>query len=127
MKFVKIVILGYLALFSLGFVLVHLFGIESEALNTQDLAGDFVWYRSGFYSFVLACWPKLSEWFVNRRAAIKLNDESFIFESEDSENKYRESVKFAAEKEIAYFRSIWWKVAVFFVVFEIAAVQKFWL
>ena len=127
MKFIKIIIVGYLVLFCIGFVLTHVLNIGSDTLNAYDFAGDLVWYRTGFYALVLATWTRVSGWFFNRRVAIKLSDESFVFESEDSERKYQESVRMAAEKEITYFRSIWWKVAVFFAIFEIAAVQKFWL
>jgi hypothetical protein len=127
MKYVKIIIFGYLILFAVGFVFLHIFDIGADSLGSLDLASELTWYRAGFYSLVLASWPKLSEWLVKRRTSLKLNDESIIFESEASEKKYFQSVNDECEEETSYFKNLWWKVAIFFAIFEIAAVQKFWI
>lgn len=127
MKYIKIIAFGYLILFAIGFILINVFEIDAETLGNFDFAQKLAWYRLGFYSFVLATWPWLSEWLVRRRLNLKLKAENIVFESEASEAKYLNTVRESADSEIAYFKSIWWKVALFFVAFEIVAVQKFWL
>ncbi len=127
MKYIKIIAFGYLVLFLTGFLLINVFEIDTETLETLDFANELVWYRVGFYSIVLSGWPWLSQWLVNLRVKLKLRAENIVFESEASESKYMNDVRGSADEEIAYFKGIWWKVAVFFAAFEIVAVQKFWL
>ena len=111
--------LAFSFLFTVGFVVIHLFDVDHKQMESMDLESDLMWYRAGFYFLVLATWPKLSELMVVRRERHKLAQDNIVFESKASEAEYIKDIKEESNKEIFYHKEIWWKVAVFFVLFEI--------
>jgi len=82
--------------------------MNPQEIDELNLARDWFIYRLMFYAVIVGAWPKISELigYRHKRVNPDLDDE-----------------KLAADVE--YLKQQWWKVAVIFLFFEIAAVQKF--
>jgi hypothetical protein len=83
-------------------------GIDPQEIDELNLAKDWFIYRLMFYAVIVGSWPKISELIGYRRKQV---------------NPDLEDEKVAADVE--YLKKQRWKVAVIFLFFEIAAVQKF--
>ncbi len=109
MKTMKIITVGYLILFTIGFLTINVFNINVKQMESLNLIEEMTWYRNAFYLLVIVGWPSISTYLVKRNKS----------------NRNRNNAQIDAE--IKYIKNAWWKIALFFVIFETLAVQKLWL
>ena len=127
MKSIKIIVAGYVVLFVLGFLVINIFEVKVEELASLNTIDALTWYRNIFYLITIVSWPYLSRLLAKKREYAKLSANAFVFANDTEEQRYFTKIKQQTAFENKYFKSAWWKVALFFVIFEIMAVQKLWL
>jgi len=127
MRVIKVIIFGYLALFTLGFLIVNVMNINVREMEALNLIDTLTWYRMVFYLITFAAWPNLCETIAKKRERTKLHSSIPVFQNDASEQRYYHKIKQQTAFEIDYIKSARWKVALFFVIFETFAVQKLWL
>ena len=126
MRAIKIIILGYLALFGVGFLVVNVFDVHVKQMGALNMIDTLTWYRNAFYLLVIAAWPTISIYLAKKREQAKCNFEARVFINDSAERQYFNELKAQTAFEVEYLKSAWWKVALFFVIFEVMAVQKLW-
>ena len=87
-------------------------GIDPSEFDDTNLAKSWFWYRATGYLLLLLLWPQTCRYLTRPRFDIKLLSE------EDLKDHKRKR-----EKDIAYLKSQWWKVAILFIFFEGIMIQ----
>ena len=119
MRFLKSAALWYVAIFFFLLVVFAIFNVSVKDIEELKLAENLLYFRLFIYALVIGFWSGFVKLVVFFRALQRRR----VRRGSLTDEKESDFI----DKEKEYFSKKRWKVAIFFIAFEVLAVNRLWL
>lgn len=104
---------GLIALMVIGMIISAVFGLSPDEVKSVNSVEDWVFFRLAMYTGVVIFWVPICKWLTYSKVRNQqLSDDE------------RSTLLDKREKDIAFLKTYWWKVALAFAFIEFVFIQQ---